>query len=128
MIPPRLIPNFGAESGRETPKPSAHLDAVRQLSLSLVYWLQTERPRHDGGQGFPGLYLRPDISGTADGLAKEPYIRESLRLKAMYMMREQDGRNRDGETKDRARPRFAHVMYPDGIFAWQFHWPFVEPA
>ncbi|MCB1234799.1 MAG: FAD-dependent oxidoreductase, partial [Verrucomicrobiae bacterium] len=54
----------------------------------------------------------------------KPYIRESLRLKAMYMMREQDARNRDGETKERARERFAHVMYPDGLFAWQFHYDF----
>lgn len=62
--------------------------------------------------------------GTADQLPPKPYIRESLRLKAMYMMREQDGRNRDGETKDQARERFAHVMYPDGLFAWQFHYDF----
>ena len=39
-------------------------------------------------------------------------------------MREQDGRNRDGETKASARERFAHVMYPDGVLAWQFHYDF----
>ena len=36
-----------------------HYDAARQLSLSLLYWLQTERPRPDGGCGYPGLYPRP---------------------------------------------------------------------
>ena len=66
-----------------------HLDAARQLSLSLMYWLQTERPRPDGGQGYPALYLRPDISGTHDGLAKAPYIRESRRIKAAFTVTEQ---------------------------------------
>ncbi|MCA9067047.1 MAG: FAD-dependent oxidoreductase, partial [Planctomycetaceae bacterium] len=46
------------------------------------------------------------------------------RLKAMYMMREQDGRNTDGTSKQMARERFAQVMYPDGLFAWQFHYDF----
>src|SRR2546430_3371994 len=43
---------------------------ARQLSLSLLYWLQTEVPRRDGGRGWPGLRLRPDVVGTEDGLAK----------------------------------------------------------
>ena len=29
-----------------------HLDAARQLSLALCYWLQTEAPRADGGCGY----------------------------------------------------------------------------
>ena len=32
-----------------------HLADAKQLSLSLLYWLQTEAPRSDGGTGFPGL-------------------------------------------------------------------------
>lgn len=43
-----------------------------QLSLSLMYWLQTEAPRPDGGQGFPGLRLRGDLLGTETGVAKYP--------------------------------------------------------
>lgn len=31
-----------------------HLEGARQLTLSLVYWLQTEAPRLDGGKGYPG--------------------------------------------------------------------------
>ena len=35
-----------------------HLEQATQLNLSLFYWLQTEAPRPDGGQGWPGLRLR----------------------------------------------------------------------
>ena len=58
-----------------------YLDEARQLSLSLFHWLQTEAPRPDGGTGYPGLYLRPDVTGTDDGLAKSPYVRESRRIR-----------------------------------------------
>lgn len=66
-----------------------HLDNARQLSLSLMYWMQTEAPRPDGGVGYPGLRLRGDITGTLDGLAKMPYIRESRRIKAETTIVEQ---------------------------------------
>ncbi|WP_017811184.1 FAD-dependent oxidoreductase [Paenibacillus shenyangensis] len=67
-----------------------NLESARQLTLSLVYWLQTEAPRLDGGKGYPGIRLRGDIVGTADGLAKAPYIRESRRIKGMYTITEHD--------------------------------------
>lgn len=67
----------------------AALDEARNLSLSLLYWLQTEAPRPDGGTGYPGLFLRPDVTGTPDGLAKYPYIRESRRIKAQLTVVEQ---------------------------------------
>lgn len=66
-----------------------HLNRARQLSLSLLYWLQTEAPRPDGKTGFPGLRLRADILGTDDGLAKYPYVRESRRIRAMFTVVEQ---------------------------------------
>jgi hypothetical protein len=66
-----------------------HLDAAKQLSLSMIYWMQTEAPRDDGGTGHPELRLRRDIVGTADGLAKYPYIRESRRIKAAFTVLEQ---------------------------------------
>ncbi|WP_018886891.1 FAD-dependent oxidoreductase [Paenibacillus massiliensis] len=69
---------------------ASHLEAAVQLTLSLVYWLQTEAPRLDGGIGFPGVRLRGDVLGTVDGLAKAPYIRESRRLKAMQTITEHD--------------------------------------
>ncbi|MBC8870082.1 MAG: FAD-dependent oxidoreductase [Planctomycetes bacterium] len=66
-----------------------HLDGARQLSLSLLYWLQTEAPRPDGQTGWKGLRLRKDVVGTEDGLAKFPYIRESRRIKAECTVLEQ---------------------------------------
>jgi hypothetical protein len=67
-----------------------NLARSKQLSLSLMYWLQTEAPRPDGGTGWRGLRLRPDIVGTEDGLAKYPYIREGRRIRAEYTVVEQD--------------------------------------
>ncbi|WP_435120448.1 FAD-dependent oxidoreductase [Amycolatopsis thermoflava] len=67
----------------------AHHEA-KQLSLSVLYWLQTEAPRADGGTGFPGLKLRHDVTGTVDGLAKSAYVRESRRIKAVTTVTEQD--------------------------------------
>ena len=65
-----------------------HIARAKQLSLSLLYWLQTEIPRPDGGQGWTGLKLRPDLVGTDDGLAKAPYIRESRRIRAEFTVLE----------------------------------------
>jgi len=71
-----------------------HFDAARQLSLSLLHWLQTEAPNPaTGGTGFPGLRPRGDVFGTRDGLAQYPYIRESRRIRAEYLVRETDFRN-----------------------------------
>ena len=67
-----------------------HLDGARELALSMMYWLQTEAPRPDGGTGWPGLRLRGDVFGTDDGLAKAPYIRESRRIRARRTVVEQD--------------------------------------
>jgi hypothetical protein len=58
------------------------VDAARQLSLSFLYYLQAEK-------GFKGLKLRGDVSGTEDGLAKMPYVRESRRIKAEFTVLEQ---------------------------------------
>ncbi|WP_130441942.1 FAD-dependent oxidoreductase [Kribbella rubisoli] len=74
----------------DVPDASKHLAAARELSQSVFYWLQTEAPRPDGGSGFPGLRLRGDLLGSADGLAQAPYIRESRRIRAEYTIVEQD--------------------------------------
>jgi len=66
-----------------------HLKRAKQLSLSLLYWLQTEAARPDGGAGWRGLRLREDIVDTEDGLAKYPYIRESRRVQAEFTVLEQ---------------------------------------
>jgi hypothetical protein len=66
-----------------------HLERARQLSLSLLYWMQTEAPRSDGGTGWPGLRLRAGLTDGPDGLAKAPYIRESRRIRAEFTVVEQ---------------------------------------
>ena len=66
-----------------------HIAQAKQLNLSLLYWLQTEAPRPDGGQGWPGLRLRSDVMGTTDGMAKYPYIREARRIKALFTVLEE---------------------------------------
>ena len=66
------------------------LREAKQLSRSMLHWVQTEAPHRQGSQrGFPGLRLRPDLVGTTDGLAKAPYIRESRRIKAKFTIYEQ---------------------------------------
>ncbi len=81
-----LLGNLCEVSDAEAAK---HVERAKQLSLSLLYWLQTEAPRPDGGTGWKGMRLRPDIVGTEDGLAKYPYIRESRRIRAEFTVVEQ---------------------------------------
>lgn len=91
---------FGPVCGVEPAEAIAHVDAARQLSLSLLYWMQTEAPRPDGGVGYPGLRLRGDVvGGTPDGLALAPYVRESRRIRAELTVLEQ---------------HIAHPLRPDG--------------
>ncbi|MCG5441450.1 FAD-dependent oxidoreductase [Micromonospora sp. NIE79] len=84
----------------DVPDPAHQIAAARELSLSVLYWLQTEAPRADGGTGFAGLRLRGDVTGTGgistdgdvahSGLAQAPYIREARRIRAEYTVVEQD--------------------------------------
>jgi len=65
------------------------LEQARLFSLGFFYWMQTEAPRHDGGQGYPGLRLRGDVLGTNDGLAQQIYWREGRRIQAEFTVLEQ---------------------------------------
>ncbi|MDF1860166.1 MAG: FAD-dependent oxidoreductase [Verrucomicrobiales bacterium] len=98
---------------------------AKNHSLGVLYHLQNfvHKRAPDKANSFRRFHLSKEF-GTSDNLPPKPYIRESLRLKSLYMMREQDGRNRDGETKLSAVERFSDVIYPDGLFAWQFHYDF----
>jgi hypothetical protein len=92
----------GGSSIDKPPEEAArYLAEARQQALALFYWMQTEAPRPAGGQGYPGLYLRPDITGTEDGLAKYPYIRESRRLQSLFVVTENHV-GRDARAEDRA--------------------------
>ncbi|MEE2658766.1 MAG: FAD-dependent oxidoreductase [Candidatus Latescibacterota bacterium] len=85
------------------------LTEAKALSLSFLYWLQTEVPRDDGsGNGYPELRLRTDVLGTADGLSMYPYIRESRRIVALTTVKEQDV---SAEFQDGARAR----RFPDSV-------------
>lgn len=82
---------------------------AKEQGLALLYWLQTAAPRPDGGAGWPGLRLRPDIMGTDDGFAKYPYIRESRRVAAEFTVREQ-------HVTAAARPDATHAAaFPDSV-------------
>jgi hypothetical protein len=78
-----------------------HLKRAKQLSLSLLYWMQTE-------QGWPGLRLRRDLVGTEDGLAMYPYIRESRRIQAEFTVLEQ-------HIGTAARGRTTAEVFPDSV-------------
>lgn len=81
---------LGPVLGVSEDEKARHLAGARDLSLSLLYWMQTEAPRHDGpGHGYPGLRLRGDVTGTRDGLAKAIYVRESRRIQAQFTVLEQ---------------------------------------
>ena len=90
------------------------LEGARQLSLSLAYWLQNEVPRPDGGCGYQGMHLRPDLTGTPDGLAKAPYIRESRRIRALHTVTEQHigAEARDWRWPDAVRDSVGVGFYP----------------
>jgi hypothetical protein len=91
---------FGPVVGVAPAERAHHLEQARQLSLCLLYWLQADAPRPDGGLGYPGLNLRGDVvGGTPDGLAPAPYVRESRRLRAELTVLEQ---------------HIAHPLRPDG--------------
>ncbi len=93
-----------------------HLRRARQLSLSLLYWMQTEAPRPDGGTGWKGLHLRPDITGTADGLAMYPYIRESRRIQAEFTVLEHHvGTDARMKVTGKLREEVAAEVFPDSV-------------
>jgi hypothetical protein len=81
---------------------------ARSLTRCLIYWLQTEAPRPDGGTGYPQLRLSPAF-GTTDGMAGAPYIRESRRIQAEFTVLEQ-------HVGVQARPGAAGAdAFPDSI-------------
>ena len=91
-----------------------HLAKAKSLSLSLLYWLQTEAPRPDGGAGWRGLMPRPDLVGTVDGLAKAPYVRESRRIKAEFTVLESHV-GTDARRKALSRQDVEAERFPDRV-------------
>lgn len=95
---------------------SLHIRQAKELSLSLLYWLQTEAPRFDGGQGWKGLRLRPDVMGTEDGLAKYPYVREARRIRAEFTVLEQHvGTEARQEITGLSESEVSAQQFPDSV-------------
>ena len=91
-------------------KAATNREEARRLSLSLVHFLQTEiEPGYRGGCGFPGIRPRSDVFDTADGLAVQPYIRESRRIRAEHTVTERSF-HRELPGREEAPERF-----PDAI-------------
>jgi hypothetical protein len=89
---------------------------ARQLSLSLLYWLQTEAPRPDGGAGWKGLRLRADVVGSQDGLALYPYIREGRRILAEFPILEQHvGTEARAALTGKPRQELTAESFPDSV-------------
>ncbi len=72
----------------EVDSPEEHMARSRELTLSLVYYLQTEVL--PVSLGYNTLQLHGLSVGTDSGLAKSPYIREGRRLKSLYTLSSQD--------------------------------------
>jgi hypothetical protein len=93
---------------------------AKQYSLGFLHYLQTEI--HDAMEDKTHSFRRfklTDEFGTVDNLPYKPYVRESLRMKAMYMMRQQDTTGAGGNSSN-----FAQAMYHDGVAVWQFEYDF----
>jgi hypothetical protein len=94
-------------------------DDAKQRALEFLYWLQTEA--HDRAGDFPQSFRYMQLAddyGTADHLPPKPYIREGLRLEALYILREQDVRT------EIEKPLWARAMPCDGVFGYQFNMDF----
>lgn len=93
-----------------------HLKRAKQLSLSLLYWMQTEAPRPDGGAGWKGLRLRGDVMGSEDGLALYPYIRESRRIQAEFtVVEEHVGTDARMKATGKSREEVAAEPFADSV-------------
>ncbi|CAM3312218.1 FAD-dependent oxidoreductase [Occultella aeris] len=97
------------------PEAEHHWHQAKALSRSLVYWLQTDAPRPDGGTGWPGMRLRADVAGTEDGFAMYPYIRESRRILALKTIIEQ-------ELSTAYRGDGGAERYPDSVGTGHYYW------
>lgn len=105
----------------DVPDYEYHLEQAKELSKSLLYWLQTDVPRPDGGRGYPGIRLRADLAGTEDGFAQYPYIRESRRILAKQTVVEQDvACSILGEQPARS--------YPDSVGVGHYFWVDRHPS
>jgi FAD dependent oxidoreductase len=86
------------------------LQDAKRVSLGFLHWLQTEAPATGSRVGAPEIRLRPDVMGSADGLSKFPYIRESRRILARRIIVEQEV-----SAHHQGGPRAAHFADSVGV-------------
>jgi hypothetical protein len=92
---------------------------AKQHSLGALRHLQTTVYDKQAAREvtFRGLRLADDF-GTPDHAPPKPYIREGLRIDALYVLREQDVRDLDDDLA------WARHMVPDSVFGFQFNLDF----
>lgn len=93
---------------------------ARNYYLGYVYFLQTLA--HEKMGDYPESYRYMELSdefGTPDKLPPKPYIREGLRLQALYMARRQDFDAGVPMNSPEAGWNFARTLFPDTVFSWQ---------
>jgi hypothetical protein len=99
-----------------------HFNGGKQLSLSFLYWLQTEVEKPDGGKGWKGLRLRNDVMGTEDGMAKYPYVRESRRIKALFtVLEEHVGKEQRASVSGLSGDELKAATFDDSVGIGYYH-------
>ena len=107
---------LGNLAGVSEDEQARHIERGRQLSLSLLYWLQTEVPRPDGKQGWPGLRLRGDLLGSSSGVAKYPYVREARRILAEFtILEEHVGTTQRAQVTGKPENEVSAADFPDTV-------------
>jgi hypothetical protein len=93
---------------------AAALQGAKRLSLAFAWWLRHDVENDEGaGRGYPMLQLQAQAMGSQDGLAQQPYIRESRRMITLRTIVEED-----------IAVEFQHgaraILYPDTIGIGQY--------
>jgi hypothetical protein len=91
------------------------LQRAKQLSLSLLYWMQTEAPGPNDSAGWKGLRLRRDVVDTEDGLAKTVYVREARRIQAEFTILEQHVGTEMRTPKGSSPSEVSAEVFPDSV-------------
>lgn len=107
----------------EATAPGASLKNIVDMTPAQRHLVYADAKRHALGLFHTLQKLSPEFRrmeltdefGTPDRLPPKPYIREGLRLEALYMVREQDIRAAD------RNPRSARFMPADAVFGFQFN-------
>ncbi len=92
---------------------------AKHHSLGFLHWVQSQHARRPPKQYSLVRFRLSREFDTPDHLPHKPYLRESLRLVAMYMLKQQDTTGVGGRAVN-----FARAMFPDAVACWQFEYDF----